>query len=35
MLARKNQSSLPDMAQFARSLQQSGASVVGSVLNDV
>ena len=35
MLARKNQSSLPDMAQFARSLQQSGATVVGSVLNDV
>ena len=35
MLARKNQSSLPDMAQFARSLQQSGTTVVGSVLNDV
>lgn len=35
MLARKNQSSLPDMAQLTRSLQQSGASLVGSVLNDV
>lgn len=34
MLARKNQSSLPDVAQFARSLQQSGATVVGSVLNN-
>jgi chain length determinant protein tyrosine kinase EpsG len=35
MLARKNQSSLPDMAQLTRSLQQSGASLIGSVLNDV
>ena len=35
MLARKNQSSLPDMAQLARSLQQSGATLLGSVLNDV
>jgi chain length determinant protein tyrosine kinase EpsG len=34
MLARKNQSSLPDMAQLTRSLQQSGATLVGSVLND-
>lgn len=35
MLARKNLSSLPDVAQLARSLQQSGATLVGSVLNDV
>jgi len=35
MLARKNRSSLPDMAQITSSLQQSGATLVGSVLNDV
>lgn len=35
MLARKNRSSLPDMAQIAGSLQQSGATLLGSVLNDV
>ena len=35
MLARKNRSSLPDMAQLTGSLQQSGATLVGSVLNDV
>ena len=34
MLARKNQSSLPAMALLARNLQQSGATLVGSVLND-
>jgi protein-tyrosine kinase len=34
MLARKNQSSLSDMTQLTRSLQQSGATLVGSVLND-
>lgn len=34
MLARKNQSSLPDMARLTNSLQQSGATLVGSVLND-
>ena len=35
MLARKNRSSLPDLAQLTGSLQQSGATLVGSVLNDV
>lgn len=35
MVARKNRSSLGDMAQLTRSLQQSGATLVGSVLNDV
>lgn len=35
LLARKNRSSLPDMAQVASSLQQSGATLLGSVLNDV
>jgi protein-tyrosine kinase len=35
MLARKNVSSLPDLAQITRNLQQSGATLVGSVLNDV
>ena len=35
MLARKNRSSLPDMAQLTGSLQQSGATLVGSMLNDV
>lgn len=35
MLARKNYSSLPDMAQLSRSVQQSGATLVGSVLNEV
>ena len=35
MLARKNMSSLPDMALIANSLQQSGATLLGSVLNDV
>jgi len=35
MLARKNRSSLPVMTQLASSLQQSGATLVGSVLNDV
>jgi len=35
MLARKNQSSTTDIAELTRSLQQSGAILVGSVLNDV
>jgi chain length determinant protein tyrosine kinase EpsG len=34
MLARKDRTSLPDLVQLARSLQQSGAELVGSVLND-
>jgi chain length determinant protein tyrosine kinase EpsG len=34
MLARKNQSSISDLAALTFSLQQSGASLVGSVLND-
>jgi chain length determinant protein tyrosine kinase EpsG len=35
LLARKNRSSLPDIAELTQSLQQSGATLVGSVLNDV
>lgn len=35
MLARKNRTSLPDIARLTCSLQQSGAALVGSVLNDV
>ena len=34
MLARKNRSSLTEIAELSRNLQQSGASLVGSVLND-
>ncbi len=34
MLARKNQSSMPELAELASSLQQSGATLVGSVLNE-
>jgi len=34
MLARKNQSSLPDMAALTSNLQQAGTQLVGSVLND-
>jgi protein-tyrosine kinase len=34
MLARTNISSVPEVTQLARSLQQNGAMVVGSVLND-
>jgi len=34
MVARKNQSSLPEMVLLTRSLQESGATLVGSVLND-
>ncbi len=34
MVARKHLSSLPDIAQLGRNLQQSGATVVGSVLNE-
>ena len=34
MLARTNISSIPEVTQLARSLQQNGAMVVGSVLND-
>ncbi len=35
MLARKNQSSITDIAALTGSLQQSGATLVGSILNDV
>jgi protein-tyrosine kinase len=35
MLARKNQSSIPDIVELTRSLQQSGATLVGSILNAV
>ncbi|MBK8401175.1 MAG: chain length determinant protein tyrosine kinase EpsG [Propionivibrio sp.] len=34
MVARKNQSLLHETMQFARNLQQSGATLVGSVLNE-
>ena len=34
LLAHKNISSIPEMTQLARSLQQTGAAVIGSVLND-
>ncbi len=34
MVARKNRSSLRDLAQLTQSLQRSGAKLVGSVLND-
>ena len=34
MLARKNQSSMSDIAELSQSLQHSGATIVGSVLND-
>ena len=34
MVARKDQTSLPEMALLARNLQQSGATLVGSLLND-
>ena len=34
LLAHKNISPIPEMTQLARSLQQTGAAVVGSVLND-
>jgi protein-tyrosine kinase len=34
MLARKNQSSITDIAALTGSLQQSGATLVGSILND-
>ncbi|TSA53517.1 MAG: chain length determinant protein tyrosine kinase EpsG [Nitrosomonadaceae bacterium] len=34
MLARNNFSSMPEMAQLTRSLQQTGVTLVGSVLND-
>jgi protein-tyrosine kinase len=35
MLARKNQTSIPDIVELTGSLQQSGATLVGSMLNDV
>ena len=35
VLARKDLTSAPDLFQLARSVQQSGAELVGSVLNDV
>lgn len=34
MIARQNRSSLADMAQLTQSLQQTGVTVVGAVLND-
>jgi len=34
MLARKNQSSMQDIVELSQCLQQSGATMVGSVLND-
>jgi len=34
MVARKNQSALPAMSAITRSLQQSGVTLVGAVLND-
>ena len=34
MIARKNMSSMPEIVQVTRSLQQTGTTVVGSVLND-
>lgn len=35
LVARENRSSVPQLAQLTRSLQQSGANLVGSVMNDV
>jgi len=35
MLTRKNRSSIPDIVHLSRTLQQSGATLVGSMLNDV
>ena len=35
MVARKNRTSAPELQQLARTLQQGGAELVGSVLNDV
>jgi chain length determinant protein tyrosine kinase EpsG len=35
MLARRNQTSIAQVAALANSLQQSGATLVGSILNDV
>lgn len=35
VIARKNRSSVPDIAELTRSFQQSGATLVGSMLNDV
>ena len=34
MLARKNQSSMSDIAELSQNVQHSGATIVGSVLND-
>jgi len=34
MVARKNQSLMPNAALLARRLQDSGVALVGSVLND-
>ncbi|MEP6877806.1 MAG: chain length determinant protein tyrosine kinase EpsG, partial [Nitrosospira sp.] len=34
ILARKNRSSLPEIIELTRSLQQTGTTLVGSVLND-
>jgi chain length determinant protein tyrosine kinase EpsG len=35
LLARENRTLVPEVAQLMRSLQQSGATIVGSVINDV
>lgn len=35
IVARNNQTSLPDVAGLSRSLQESGTSIVGSMLNDI
>ena len=35
MLSRNNRTSLKDVAQLSHSIQQSGATVIGSILNDV
>lgn len=35
LLARQNQSMLPALSELSRSLRQSGANLVGSVLNDI
>jgi len=35
ILTRKNRSSIPDIVQLSQTLQQSGATLVGSMLNDV
>ena len=34
ILARKNRSSVPEMIELTRNLQQTGTTLIGSVLND-